>query len=455
MAVKQIDYTVYKGGTITPLDIQEGGVQGEHRATILRFTLDDSWYNNLRTQTDGCRLIYHFEAYDGAGGKHCSDTAVLTEKWADYPLENFLTRYGGLVRVKLVLSLVDIKTGTCEREQHSFRAELRLIFAPHANTDGDEYESMASLAQAAKANKQLAEKYANEAKEAQAGTEAAASVLKQGTTFVFNGGTADGEVDADLIIDSEMSDYSSNPVQNRVIKGYIDKLHPVGSIFITSEKINPSQTFGGSWVLIDKSFKEQEIKVTQSTDESATNKGIEPRSYGGEYGYTLSGKVFLSNKTVRMNIGVKTFAGHNFLADGYGAFYLAQIRLSEYGINKIPGETGGTTIVKDEVNDMNVEHIWSYQEIPITSEYANNTNAEGISYHGGAMLSISSDGLLLLLDTIGGTYKKNEETGEMVYGIDFIYKGKQQPIWIDITFPVMQENMLDSFCDKFYWQRTE
>ncbi len=79
--------------------------------------------------------------------------------------------------------------------------------------------------------------------------------------FIFNGGNASGVVDANFVIDSVMSPLSRNAVENRVVKEYVDNtiadatadfgnLHPVGSVFITSEDLTPEtlqERFGGTW----------------------------------------------------------------------------------------------------------------------------------------------------------------------------------------------------------------
>ena len=106
--------------------------------------------------------------------------------------------------------------------------------------------------------------------------------VANGGTFIFDGGNAFDSFEDETMIDSEMSDYSENPVQNKVIKGYIDTfisntmtnvndefeavrletnesientateikslIYPVGSVYIAdSVNINPATIFGGEW----------------------------------------------------------------------------------------------------------------------------------------------------------------------------------------------------------------
>ena len=58
--------------------------------------------------------------------------------------------------------------------------------------------------------------------EAQGKTEDARAALEGYSEWVFDGGDASGSVGIELVVDKEMSDTSSNTVQNRVIKAYID-----------------------------------------------------------------------------------------------------------------------------------------------------------------------------------------------------------------------------------------
>lgn len=75
----------------------------------------------------------------------------------------------------------------------------------------------------------------DDVREMQYKTEQAKAALENGTLWIFDGGNAEGAIDLDgdnipdtnvadvkLVIDSEMSDNSSNMVKNKVIKKYVD-----------------------------------------------------------------------------------------------------------------------------------------------------------------------------------------------------------------------------------------
>lgn len=148
--VRKIEYTVSESG-IAPAVTQFGGVQGEHRATELSFSIENALWKKLKglVANEGGELIYRFDGYDGEGGVHRSDTASLTES-VSYLLEEQLTRYGGTVRVVLVVSFV--KSDTTEMELYSFPAMLKLKGLPMGTESEDEnHESMSTLAEIAKA----------------------------------------------------------------------------------------------------------------------------------------------------------------------------------------------------------------------------------------------------------------------------------------------------------------
>lgn len=82
------------------------------------------------------------------------------------------------------------------------------------------------------------------------------------TEWLFDGGDASEEYDIKFVIDSEMSDTSTNAVSNKVIKKYIDdffatlklEAHPIGSLYFSSKSTPPSEIFGGTWERIKDKF---------------------------------------------------------------------------------------------------------------------------------------------------------------------------------------------------------
>lgn len=196
MAVRKIEYCVDTSG-IQPAVKQFGGIQGEHRATELVFKIDKPLYDSLTAQgVDGAKLIYRFDGYDGQGGCSKSDIKDLTKENVSYLLEERLTRFGGIVKVVLVITL--LKNDSTEMELFSFPALLQLKNLPEGTeVGGESHESMSVLAQVAKDSANVASNSAKVAVEAREKTERARAALEGGTVWIFDGGDAEGNVDLD------------------------------------------------------------------------------------------------------------------------------------------------------------------------------------------------------------------------------------------------------------------
>ena len=278
MAVRKIEFTVSLDG-IQPAVKQFAGVQGDHKATEIVFNIAPELYQSLTAQaTNGAKLIYRFDGYDGEGGFKSSDTAELTESQLSYELEEWLTRFGGIVRAVLVISL--LKDDLTQMELYSFPALLQLKNRSDGYMpDAEGYKSMSTLAQVAKDSANTAVEAKNIAVEAQNKTELARAALENGTVWVFDGGDAAGDVDLDgdgtpdmntadikFMVDNEMSDDSGNAIANAIVKEYIDKAiaevkkeaaleaHPIGSYYWSSEATEPSELFGGKWERVEGRF---------------------------------------------------------------------------------------------------------------------------------------------------------------------------------------------------------
>lgn len=292
MAVRKIEYRVKADG-IEPAVKQFAGVQGDHKATELIFNIDTTLYESLTEQlSDGGKLIYRFDGYDGEGGICRSDTRDLT-KTVTYPLEEWLTRFGGIVKVVLVISL--LKDDLTEMELFSFPALLQLKNLPEGSeTDGESYESMSVLAQVAKDSANTAVESAEVAVEAKKKTELARAALENGTVWVFDGGDAEGNVDVKFVVDGEMSDSSENTVMNKVVKKYVDNLmrqakldaHPVGCYYWSSEMTKPAELFGGEWEQVQGKFI---LAAGTYTDKNGEERTFEVGGNdNGEYGHALT-----------------------------------------------------------------------------------------------------------------------------------------------------------------------
>lgn len=300
MAVRKIEYAVSVSG-ISPAVKQFAGSQSEHKATEVEFNLDESLYRSLTEQSaNGGKLIYRFDGYDGIGGVCSSDTSVLESSKVNYLLEEWLTRYGGVAKVILVISL--LKDDLTEMELFTFPALLQLKNLPEGTeTDGESYESMSVLAQVAKDSANTAVESAEAAVDARERTELARAALENGTEWVFDGGNSRNPLNVEFVVDSEMSDGSQNAVMNKVIKKYVDNLisntvesltkqakldaHPIGSYYWSSQPNSPGGLFGGTWERVEGKFI---LAAGTYTDKNGEERSFEVgETDNGEYRHTL------------------------------------------------------------------------------------------------------------------------------------------------------------------------
>ena len=237
MALRTIDYTVSLSG-ISPATQQFGGVQGEHNATELKFTLKADLLASIKAQAGENEVVYRFDVYDGAGGLTSTDSAPLTDSPPIYLLENKVSRMGGHVQVFLIIT--EIKDGETQMDLYSFPAVLRLKEKQEGEvSDAENYESISTLAEVAKESASIAESSAAIAKEAQIKTEESKLALESGAEIVFLGGDSKSAVNIELAVDSELSEVSTNPVQNKVldaeVKGINEQYSGLKSLYIEDE----------------------------------------------------------------------------------------------------------------------------------------------------------------------------------------------------------------------------
>lgn len=132
---------------ISPAAQQFGGVQGDHNITELIFTLNTSLLESIWAETEGRRVVYRFDAYDGTGFLYPTAPVALSDEPCVYSLENRVTRYGGNVQVCLVITqILDDET---QAEMYSFPAVLKLKSRPYDDSESERYKSLSALAEAA------------------------------------------------------------------------------------------------------------------------------------------------------------------------------------------------------------------------------------------------------------------------------------------------------------------
>ena len=170
-------------------------------------------------------------------------------------------------------------------------------------------------------------------------------------------------------------------------------LYPVNSVFVTNTNTNPSSYLGGTWTLFDKEFKSS---YTSST---------------------TSGTLFTMNTT---NLSA-------FTASLVRGGHALRFRLSF--TNKV------------ELTDTALElGTWDLPACGVN-------NITYSTYINGR----TDGGNVMLMGTL--VYNTGVVTHYDIIGADSVATGKTDCHY-DITVPCYYTQMIDSFCDKFYWKRT-
>ncbi len=272
MAIRKINFTVKEDG-ITPATEQRAGIQSEHGATQLVFNIDDKLYAKLLTEKGGNSLVYRFDCYDSVGGTVRSDTKALESPTVSFDIGENLTRHGGKAAVYLIISVYNSDDKT-ELELLSYPAKLRFEnILPAGSDNGEERESLSTLAEVAKNSAESAAASASAAKTAQGKTEVAQRALESGSEFFFNGGNSSGHAKVELVVDSELSETSENPIENKAVTLKIKELrnlissavslaineknqkdYPLGKVLIFADDTDPATLYGGTWERIKGAF---------------------------------------------------------------------------------------------------------------------------------------------------------------------------------------------------------
>lgn len=166
---------------------------------------------------------------------------------------------------------------------------------------------------------------------------------------------------------------------------------------ITSTNTSPASTVGGSWTLVDKSFEDTYITLDSTywtkPAESALNSTIINASH-----------VMLADHTISIRLNIKPSVA---LSDT--ETYLGKLNFPSCGISAL-------------------KHAIMYNVA--ISEGGNCT----VCYR------LDTDGTVSVWDVLNVSGEHSMASGSSFY--------------IHVTQPVHHEEMLDDFCDKFYWKRT-
>ena len=170
--------------------------------------------------------------------------------------------------------------------------------------------------------------------------------------------------------------------------------HPVGSILITSTKSNPRDSLGGEWELVDKALKTAYYDVALDEETFWTNTNATLKQYSN---------VLVMDHMVsfRLNISLNTQITDSDVT-------LGQLNLPDLGISELSHAIFGNIAISDDGNG-----VLAYK--------------------------ISQDGTVV--------------SQEALHLDDTHMIDSNKSFYINLVHPVRHTNMLDSYCDKFYWKR--
>lgn len=178
---------------------------------------------------------------------------------------------------------------------------------------------------------------------------------------------------------------------------YIEELHPVGSVYCNSTNTNPSTNLGGTWSLIGKGFKE-----TFSTDKSIFTPYKNPEDNTSNV-TLVSSYIVRNDSSIRIRLDISTTDTMTDTTKPLGT-----LNFNKIGITGLDTGYIGQATFSDGAN-------------------------------GGIMWNLIYDtGELSQVDVISTGGLKSDST-----------------FYIDLNILTRSAKMIDSFCDKFYWKRTE
>lgn len=191
----------------------------------------------------------------------------------------------------------------------------------------------------------------------------------------------------------------------------MNMIFPIGSIWVggkndKGEKIDPATLFGGTWTLIDKNFENSTTSIN-SQDDSLLVSNL-PSDF------VVSVDAIRAGNTLRMRIGIKsprTYTDTNI--------NIGQLNLNKVGVSNLS---------------------WSYNYLLGTTEYSTDETKRGA-----IIVGINHQGVIKHFDILPANGAED---------VQYYYKDAAYSYYVDVTAPIPVHHMLDSFCDRFYWQRT-
>ena len=277
--IREIKYTVDSlSHNIIPKTKQWAGMQYEDNATTITFDLSALGNINALYRIDFNSLGAGYQPSENLEKNSSSEIS------RDMPLS--ITQFGGDVQITAVITLLDEdneETGVC------YSYPVTVYFTAVERNEEENIQIVKNLSpieQSAKNSMEQAlisaESARNDAEiclEAKESTENSRFALENGAEFIFSGGNAENTGSVNIVVDAELSEISTNPIENKAVankfKGYMTKaqveealeeairsakqlaisaVYPIGSYYWSSVSTEPSTLFGGIWERVKDRF---------------------------------------------------------------------------------------------------------------------------------------------------------------------------------------------------------
>ncbi len=228
---------------VLPATKQWGGMQYENDATNVIFDL--SALGNINA-------LYRIDFNTSSNGYNPSENLTCTDGKISRKIPYSVTKQGGEIQITAVITFLDengSQTGVC----YSYPVFAFLTAVAKGEETAQEIENNISVIEQSVQNMYSeiqrigaeTEINSNNAVNAAEQTVNAKFALENGAEFIFLGGNASNTSNIELVIDSELSENSSNAIQNKAVANEFKKYTPtteadnnyVSSLKYSSDKI--------------------------------------------------------------------------------------------------------------------------------------------------------------------------------------------------------------------------
>lgn len=350
--MRTLKYTILKDKNhIDPRTRQWAGMQFEDNATEVVFDLSALNLGNA---------LYRIDFNSAGAGYQPSENLTAEDGKIKRRIPKYITQYGGEVQITAEITLLDT-----ENEPVSYLSYPVLVYFTEVDRDAEgskettrniseAEQSALNAAERAEKAEENAKKSEEVSVEAQEKTEAARRALEGGTVFVFVGGDANSKGNVNLVVDTQFSSVSNNPIANKVVakalediedtveqnKGLADEnykrlvrdkedsANKVSSVNekSTDEQYPSAKCLHDNLKIIEESFDATNRKISELEDKKLLWDGDQYASKGSLM--TANQKAPLSEKISEQANGIElvfqSFANGVAQAQDYNTFFISK-----------------------------------------------------------------------------------------------------------------------------------